>query len=83
MWWTNNFKLKSYHPIFFICLLSLGKSQAPDKFEKEEDDLNSTHDGKPSEESHGASNQTKLGLKLDLLVPLDLVEGGRVKVDLD
>ena len=25
----------------------------------------------------------QLGLKLDLLVPLDFVEGGRVKVDLD
>ena len=53
------------------------------KFGTEEDDLNSTHDGKPSEESHGAANQTELGLKLDLFVPLDLVEGGRDKVDLD
>ena len=41
-----------------------------------------TDDGKSSEESHGASNETQLGLGLDLLVSLDVVKGGRVKVDL-
>ena len=61
----------------------LGKYQVSYKFEKEEDDLNSAYNRKPSEESHGASNQTKLGLKLYLLVSFDLVEGGRVKEDLD
>ena len=33
--------------------------------------------------SHGASDQTELAFKLDLLVPLDLVEGGRVEEDLN
>ena len=50
--------------------------------EEKEDDLNATDDGESSEESHGASDETQLGLSLDLLVPLDLVVGGRVKVDL-
>ena len=50
--------------------------------EEKEDDLNTTDDGEPSEEPHGASNETQLGLHLDLLVSLDVVEGRRVKVDL-
>ena len=50
--------------------------------EEKEDDLYATDDGEPSEESHGASNETQLGLRLDLLVSLDVVKGGRVKVDL-
>ena len=50
--------------------------------EEKEDDLNSADDGKSSEKSHGASNKTQLGLHLDLLVSLDVVKGGRVKVDL-
>ena len=51
--------------------------------EEKEDDLNSADDGKSSEKSHGASNKTQLGLNLDLFVSLDLVKGGRVKVDTD
>ena len=50
--------------------------------EEKEDDLHPADDGKASEESHGASNETQLGLRLDLLVSLDVVKGGRVKVDL-
>ena len=50
--------------------------------EEEKDDLNAADDGESSEESHGASDETQLGLSLDLLVPLDLVVGGRVKEDL-
>ena len=50
--------------------------------EEKEDDLNPTDDGEASEEPHGASNETQLGLRLDLLVSLDVVKGGRVKVDL-
>ena len=50
--------------------------------DEKEDDLNPTDDGEASEESHGASNETQLGLRLDLLVSLDVVKGGRVKVDL-
>ena len=49
---------------------------------EKEDDLNATDNGESRKESHGASDETQLGLSLDLLVPLDLVVGGRVKVDL-
>ena len=50
--------------------------------QEKEDDLDPADDGEPSEETHGASNETQLGLRLDLLVSLDVVEGRRVKVDL-
>ena len=50
--------------------------------EEKEDNLNAADDGESTEESHGASDETQLGLGLDLLVPLDLVVGGRVEVDL-
>ena len=40
--------------------------------EEKEDDLNPTDDGKASEESHGASNETQLGLHLDLFVPFNV-----------
>ena len=50
--------------------------------EEKKDDLNSTDDRKPTEESHGAPNETQLGLRLDLLVSFDVVKCGRVKVDL-
>ena len=43
---------------------------------------NPANDGEASEESHGASNETQLGLDLDLLVSLDVVKGGRVEIDL-
>ena len=51
-------------------------------FPQKVSNLCSTDDGEPSEESHGASDETQLGLGLDLLVPLDVVKGRRVKVDL-
>ena len=54
-----------------------------DQLKKKEDDLYATDDGEPGEKSHGSSNKTEGGGELDLLVPLDLVEGGRVQVDLD
>ena len=50
--------------------------------ENKEEDLNSADDGEPGEEPHGASDETQLGLRLDLLVSLDVVKGRRVKVDL-
>ena len=46
--------------------------------EKKENNLDPTDDGEASEESHGASNETQLVLRLDLPVSLDVVEGGRV-----
>ena len=54
-----------------------------DQFDDKEDDLYATDDWEPSEESHGPPNKTEGGGELDLLVPLDLVEGGCVEVDLD
>ena len=53
-----------------------------DQLEEKEYDLNPADDGKSSQESHGASDETQLGLRLDLLVSLDVVKGGRVKKDL-
>ena len=47
------------------------------------DDLDAADDGEPSEETHGASNETQLGLILDLLVSLNVVKGCRVKVNLN
>ena len=54
-----------------------------EKPEEKEDDLDATDDGKPTKESHGASDETQLGLRLDLLVLINVVKSGRVKVDLD
>ena len=50
--------------------------------EEKKDNLHPTDDGEASEESHGASNETQLGLRLDLLVSLYVVKRGRVKKDL-
>ena len=44
-------------------------------------DTEHTEDGEPSEEPHGASDETQLGLRLDLLVSYNVVEGCCVKVD--
>ena len=53
------------------------------KSEQKEDDLDTADDRESCQESHGASNQTYLGIKLDLLVFFYLVKGCRVKIDLD
>ena len=58
------------------------KSQKVNWPEEKEDTLNPADDREASKESHGASDETQLGLSLDILVSLDVVEGGRVKVDL-
>ena len=63
--------------------ISPGDPKRADQPEKKEDDLNPADDRESREKSHGAPNEAELGLKLDPLVSLDLVEGGRVKVDLD
>ena len=54
-----------------------------DKPEDKEYYLDATDDGEASEEPHGASNETQLGLHLDLIVSLDVVKGRRVEVDLN
>ena len=60
-----------------------GNVEGADQLEKKEEDFDPTYDGEASEEPHGASNETQLGLHLDLLVSLNVVEGRRVKVDLN
>ena len=54
-----------------------------EEFAQEEDDLDAADDREPRKEPHRASDETQLGLHLDLLVSLDVVEGRRVKVDVD
>ena len=61
----------------FVC-----HTASNNKPEDKKDDFHPTDDGEASKKSHGASNETQLGLRLDLLVSLDVVKGGRVKVDL-
>ena len=47
------------------------------------DYLHAAEDGEAGEESHGAADQTQLGVDCHLHVSLYLVIGRRVKVDLD
>ena len=47
------------------------------------ENLNPTEDGEASEEPHGAADEAELGLQGHLHIPLYLVIGGRVEVDLD
>ena len=63
--------------------LILCYSKRPDDLDKKENELDAADDGESSEEPHGASDQTELGVKLDFFVSFYLVEGCRVKVDLD
>ena len=85
-WRTNiNTNQEQVH-LFFEFLkffLEIFNNKSADQFEEKKDELNTTHDGEPGEESHGSPNKTEGGGELYLLVPLDLVEGGRVQVDLD
>ena len=73
-----------YNLLFPIQTYVIAFDDDQDSFQPEQkvNDLHSTDDGEASEETHGASNETQLGLRLDLLVSLDVVKGGRVKVDL-
>ena len=71
------------HNILVQMSLSAMGNHLVKKFGRKEDNLNPANDGEPREESHRASNETQLGLHLDLLVSLDVVEGRRVKVDLN
>ena len=76
-----NVELFQYLSLFFF--FTLGNLNGGDQLEQKEDDLDTADDGEPSEEPHGASDETQLGLRLDLLVSLDVIEGRRVKVDLN
>ena len=57
--------------------------QGHDKFSSIVENLNPTEDGEAGEEPHGATNEAELGLQGHLNVPLYLVVGGRVEVDLN
>ena len=65
-----------------ISLFALGEKNM-NQFDQKEDDLDATYNGKPREKSHGASDEAQLGLRFDLLVSLNVVKGGCVKVDSD
>ena len=65
------------------CQIRPGNSHGHEEFDGEVDDLDPTEDGEAGEEPHGAADEAELGLQGHLHIPLYLVIGGRVKVDLD
>ena len=58
-------------------------SQWHEQLHKVVQNLHPTEDGEAGEEPHGAADEAELGLQGHLHIPLYLVIGGRVKVDLD
>ena len=54
-----------------------------DEFDDIVDDFHPTHDGEPSQESHGSTNEAELSFKGQFLIEDNFVIGGRVKVDLN
>ena len=70
----------------FLCgrhNVSSSDPERTDQSEESEDDLNAADDGEAAEESYGSSNETQLGLGLDLSVFLNVVKGCCVKIDLN
>ena len=72
-----------YNLLFPLQTYVIAFDDDQDSFQPEQkvNDLHPTDDGEASEESHGASNETQLGLRLDFLVSLNLVKGGCFKSD--
>ena len=68
---------------FLQCQIRPSDSQWHEQFYDELDNLDPTENGEAGEEPHGATDEAKLGLQGHLHIPLYLVIGGRVKVDLD
>ena len=68
---------------FLICPLRSGRSDRHEELADIVDNLNPTEDGEAGEEPHGAADEAKLGLQGHLHIPLYLVVGGRVEIDLD
>ena len=66
-----------------MLLPSSDKSEGHEELGEVVDDLHAAEDGEAGEESHGAADQTQLGVDRHLHVSLYLVIGGRVKVDLN
>ena len=58
-------------------------SERPYELYKKENNLDAADYRESCQKPHGASDETKLCIKLDLLVPFYLVKGCRVKVDLN
>ena len=52
-----------------------------EQLNQQENDLDAADDGEPRKEPHRASDETQLGLSLDLPVLRDVIKGRRVKVD--
>ena len=71
--------------LFLCCChnISFGDPERFDQFDQKENELDAAEDGESSQEPHGASDETELSLKLDLLVSFYLVEGCCVKEDLN
>ena len=63
--------------------ISFGDPERFDQFDQKENQLDAADDGESSQEPHGASDETELCLKLDLLVFFYPIEGCRVEVDLN
>ena len=68
---------------FFSRPAGPGGSEGREELDGVEDDLDPTEDGEAGEESHGAAGEAELGLQGHLHIPLYLVIGRCVKVDLD
>ena len=68
---------------FLLCPNCSGCSERHEELHNIVDDFDSTEDGEAGEEAHGTANEAELGLQGHLHIPLYLVVGGGVKVDLD
>ena len=66
-----------------MLLPSSDKSEGHEELGEEVDDLHGAEDGEAGEESHGAPDQTQLGVDCHLHISLYAVIGPRVKVDLN
>ena len=64
-------------------LFSSNKPEGHEELGEVVDDLHGAEDGEAGEESHGAPDQTQLGVDCHLHVSLYFIIGRRVKVDLD
>ena len=76
--WGNLLRISKVNKGF-----NFGQDPPSDELNQKIQDLYTTDDGEPSEESHGASYETQLALELDLSVSLYLVVGRRVEEDVD
>ena len=75
--------LNFFHSSLFCSALNFGCCPSEENLDCKVNDFNSADDGEAGEETHGASDETDLVVQLDLLVPLDLVEGGRVEEEMN